>query len=241
MNNFPFFRIFADAAVDLIYPPLCIHCHSMRAHDEHLFCTNCLTQMEIIDPHLRCRYCFKEENVSQNQVCINCRTQSSPFHKIAGVFDYHGPPSTLIKKLKYANAPYLAEGIAALMAVQFHHLNWPMPDIITDVPCSWIREIDRGFNQSRLIAEHLSQLLKRPFSNLLKRNLDGYSQAGLSYQQRQDLPKDRYQLRSNGDITDQTILLVDDVMTTGATLNCCAEALQTGYPHQLYALVFCKA
>jgi ComF family protein len=160
---------------------------------------------------------------------------------VASVFAYEGPPATLVKKMKHGAKPYLAEGAAAWMAVQFFKLGWPKPDLITAPPISWLKQMDRGYNQSALIGESLSNYLECPYSDLLHRSIGGYSQAALTKEHRQKMEHNLYRLKRRVDIADKRILLVDDVMTTGATLKRCAEALYEGCPASLYALTFCKA
>jgi predicted amidophosphoribosyltransferase len=77
---------------------------------------------------------------------------------------------------------------------------------------------------------------------VLKRRSGDFSQAGLNHHQRLQLMQDEaIYLRDGVKLHDQTILLIDDVMTTGRSLQCCAKALFEGYPSELYALTFCRA
>lgn len=196
--------------------------------------------LDMLRPEQRCTHCFREIDFLY-QTCPFCRTKESSFHKVAAAFDYCGPAETLVKKMKYGNKPYLSEGMAAFMAAQFFNLNWPIPDIITSVPISPFRNLDRGYNQSRLIAEGLSHYIGSAYQELIYRQLGGYSQAGLNPAQRKSMPSNPFYLKKGVSIPDKCILLIDDVMTTGTTLEKCADALHEGYPAAVYALTFCKA
>jgi ComF family protein len=143
--------------------------------------------------------------------------------------------------MKYAQQPYLAKGAAAFMVAQWANLEWPMPDIVVPVPMSFTHWLERGYNQSELLAKEIATLLDRPMVNALGRKSGDYSQAGLSISQRRSLEGSRFYLRSNQLLYDKTILLIDDVITSGTTLNRCAEALMEGHPGVVYGLSFCKA
>lgn len=162
-------------------------------------------------------------------------------HRIASAFDYEGPAATLIKKLKYGRQPYLAEGAGAFLAAQFIHLEWPLPDVIIPMPMAALRKFDRGYNQSLLLAQVVGRLLNRPILDLLKRRSGDFSQAGLSRKQRQGLGENAITLKPTDKLRDKSILLIDDVMTTGSSLHRCAEALAGGHPENIYAITVCRA
>lgn len=225
---------------DLIFPPLCLHCDCVRKNGEKLFCVPCSQSMEMLDPASRCRYCFSNDT-GKGMVCKNCRGYSPLFQKVASVFDYSGPPATLIKKLKYGSKPYLAEGAAAFMTAQFMKLGWPLPDLVTSTPMAWLKELNRGYNQSKLMAQFFAEFINVPYKDILERNSSGYSQAGLNNIQRKCMKTNPYNLKNSVDISDLRILLIDDVLTTGTTLRKCGLALEEGCPMTLYTLTFCRA
>ncbi len=227
-------------ALDLFYPQVCMHCREIK-DDEGLFCAPCNVTLEMIDPAHRCHYCFSKGLTPTSKICKECRTQPIAFHRVGSVFNYEGPPATLIKKMKYGAKPYLAEGAGAFMAAQFDKLGWPTPDFVTSVPMSLLKRTDRGYNQSDLIAQAFSKFTGIPYKPLLIRSHSGFSQAGLSTEQRKSLVANPYTLKKNATIADLKILLIDDVLTTGTTLRKCADALYEGYPSTLYALTFCRA
>lgn len=160
---------------------------------------------------------------------------------LGAVFDHLGPAATLIQQMKYGGLSYLAKGAAAYLAVQFFALKWPLPDLIVPVPVSTLRFFERGYNQSFELAVALSVYLDRPVHDVLKRKNGGYSQAGLNRQLRVELNQSMFSLKRQARVQDKVVLLVDDVITTGSTLNCCAEVLQEQCPQAIYALAVCRA
>lgn len=233
-------QLFA-AFVNFIYPSACLHCTIPIGHGEGYFCQNCIAQFELINPEERCPYCFSADYDPKQRVCYPCFMEAPVFKRSAAAFDYHGPAAALVQKMKYANQPYLAKGVGAYMAVQMLKLEWPMPDLIVPVPLTLVHRISRGYNQSLLLAESLGSILKCPVQEVLRRRWLDHSQAGMSRKQRLGLEPDAFSLRKGIDIRDKVILLIDDVMTTGQTLNCCAEILYEGYPTAVYALTFCRS
>jgi ComF family protein len=161
--------------------------------------------------------------------------------KIAAAFDYEGPAATLMRQLKYGGQSYLAQGAGAYLTAQFLRLEWPMPDYIIPVPMSFMHWLDRGYNQSLLLAESMGEMIQRPVQDILYRRSGDYSQAGLSRWQRQELDGRTIRLNATLDLRDKTVLLVDDVMTTGSTIRKCAEVLMEAAPARIYGLVLCKA
>ncbi len=161
--------------------------------------------------------------------------------KVSAACEYIGPAATMIRLMKYGNQPELAQTAAAYMALQWVQLGWPRPDYIVPVPCSWLRRFERGYNQAELIARALGKMIDAPVNMSLKRRVGDFSQAGLSRGQRLQQSLNSFYLKNNDVFEGKTILLIDDVMTTGRTLNVCAEMLQCSFPSEIYGMTFCRA
>jgi len=194
----------------------------------------------MIDPIDCCAICFNVLAHDEYSPCQECRKIPQLYHRMGAVFDYQGPASSLIQSLKYGNQPYLAKGMAAFLFAQIQNLQWPLPDALVPVPLSWMRWLQRGYNQTHLIAEELSLFIQRPVLNVLGRRSGDHRQAMLNYQQRQTLKSENFQLLDHKKIQDKVIWVIDDVMTTGTTLRCCAETLCEAGPKHLYGLTFCR-
>ena len=149
--------------------------------------------------------------------------------------------ATLLRALKYGGQAQLADGAAAYLVAQWARLEWPCPDVIVPVPISLSHLLGRGYNQSLLLAEGLAKILGKPVLDPLKRSSDSYSQAGLTREQRRQLKPECLSLKTEKGLENASVLLVDDVITSGATLQCCAQALAQAYPQELYALSVCRA
>lgn len=230
---------FWRSIVSLIYPPLCLHCEMMMHDDQHLFCEGCQELLDPINPAERCPYCF-HVLLSEQRVCSEC-FKKPVFNRMASVFDYVGPAATLVKKLKYGDQPYLAKGAGGYLVTQWLQLDWPKPDVIIPVPSSFTRLLERGYNQSELLAQQVSMIIDVPMQNILIRRSGDYSQTALHWSQRKQLSGSNILLKEKHGIEDKCVLLIDDVMTTGSTMRRCAETLLEGCPNQIYGLTVCRA
>lgn len=226
--------------INLAYPPICLNCKEGMHDDAHPLCRDCLDLLELIEPAERCPYCFSADFIIEKKVCQDCAKRAPLLNGMAAAFDYVGPAACLIRRLKYSDQSYLANGLAAYMTAQFLRLEWPMPDLLIPVPIALTHWIDRGYNQSELLAQGMSELLKCPVKNALIRKSGDYSQAGLSHKQRLQLDGSLICLKKNQQLQDKCILLIDDVMTTGSTLCKCAEALMEDCPSHIYSLTACR-
>lgn len=232
---------FGKSFLDLLYPPLCLHCQECLEEDCYIFCRTCSLLLEQIDPATRCPICFSVDFNQELKRCNSrCKQDLKHFKRMASVFDYAGPPASLVKYLKYGGQDYLAKGGGAFLAAQFLVLDWPMPDYIIPMPMARLREWERGYNQSVLLAESFAKLIDCKISNCLRRKSGDFSQAGLDFQQRLNLKSDSFYVKDGDCLHGKVILLIDDVMTTGSSLNCCAEVLIPYFPEAIYALTLCR-
>ena len=152
-----------------------------------------------------------------------------------------GAAKCLIQEFKYQDRPYLAKSLAAFLLLQFEKLEWPQPDSIVFIPQSFSRWIDRGYNQSKLLAIELGRLLQVDVSDVLKKTDSHISQTLLELKDRKRLSSRAFSLKDGSSLEDKVILLIDDVYTTGTTIEKAAYALQEGHPKRIYALTLCRA
>lgn len=186
--------------LELIFPPFCWHCEEPSAFP-HPLCDSCLKLLDVLP-------------------------SSTPLI----TFEGQGPAWTLIKALKSGKAPRLAQGLAGYMALQYLKSHLPLPDFIVPVPQSLPRALKVGYNPSLFLAEHLGKALDRPVVQLLKRKRQLVCQMRVDRERRYRLSVENFQWRKKIPIAEKTILLVDDVMGTGATLRACAQRLNEGFP-----------
>lgn len=157
---------------------------------------------------------------------------------------FREPLRTAIHHLKYEQKPELAELLARYLVAVFRCAPWselrePVQAVIP-VPIHQERREERGYNQSELLAESFCRAVNLPLrAEWLYRWRVTPSQVGLSAAERQLNVADAF--RVNGPVLGQTILLIDDVYTTGATLQACADELARNGARRVYALSLAMA
>lgn len=235
-----FWSSLKESFLHLAYPAKCVHCSMSLPPASPYLCDSCGMLLERLNSQEHCRFCFCHLGGEEGSVCEECFQYPSSYMYRAAVFPYEGVAATLVRRLKYGSRPYLAKGMAAYLYLQWDSLGWPVPDALIPTPLSFLRKLERGYNQSELLAEELGKFLRCPIWNALKRRGGDYPQAALNFEQRQQLGGECFQLKSGYSLMHKNVLVIDDVITSGSTLERCAEALSVDSPCNLYALTFCK-
>lgn len=227
--------------LNFLYPPCCLHCDALIDEKKAFLCPSCFSLLSLINPIRRCNSCFNDGLLDGQLICQICEKNPPPWEFGASAFDYEGPAASLIIAMKYGNCSYLAKGLSGFMAAQFLSLNWPLPDLLIPVPVSFSRFMERGYNQSYLLAKGLGKILGKPVRNVLTRRSGDYSQAALPFKEREQLSHIAFSLKKTKALQGKRILLIDDVITTTSTLRACSEALLEGLPGEIYALTLCRS
>lgn len=217
-----------------LFPSLCLHCHEQVKETAILFCPACTPFFELIEPWCRCTRCFKE--IHRPGVCLECRQKKRWSLEVAAALEYIGPVTSFIHGLKYGRAPYLARAGASWMVLQWERLQWPQPEVIIPIPMPWMQKVSKGHDHASLLAKEIGKYLQVPVMQPLIRFSDGLPQGKKAKKHRLQLDSKEFSLRQKQTIADKTVLLVDDLLATGTTLQAAAEALSTGYPRKVYGL-----
>lgn len=220
--------------IDIIYPPRCHICGRFLSADEdrpssHHLCDNCLADLTPIT-HPICTACGFPFPASKGQdhLCEIC-LRKRPWYDLARApFVYSGPLMEAIQRFKYNSETQLISPLGTLFS-SFAREWIPNPkDFLTiPVPLHRRRLRERGFNQSLSLAKVLASELGTPLDYLtLVRKRYTRSQTGLGKEERRKNVKDAFSVIYPNIIEDENIVLVDDVFTTGYTLNECARTLK---------------
>lgn len=223
-----FVRQVGCAALDLLYPRVCAGCGQPAGYSGHLLCGDCLLGLPLIHPPY-CRCCGDpvEGQIEHAYECSFCRRRRPFFRAARSAVRYRGSVRNVIRSFKYTGMTALAEDCAPLIVatVRAHYASIPF-DAVVGVPLHRRRERIRGFNQSAILAHCVGKMLGVPAPQVvLDRRRDTPTQTGLSMAQRRGNVRNAFVVERPAWIEGRRILLVDDVMTTGATVNACSRAL----------------
>lgn len=213
-----------------IAPSDCLSCSS----EGSLICKWCVD--DVIMPHdSRCYKCNKL--TSNFAVCSACR-RKTPLKNVFIRTEYTGVPKELVQKMKFSYSVEAADIIADELMNTLPVL--PPETIIINVPTITSHQRMRGFDHSQKIAKKLSMLSGLEYCPVLTR-LNQASQVGSGRKQRMSQQQGAFRVRDNQIMKDQPILLVDDVITTGATLESAAETLKRSGARNILAAVFARS
>ena len=216
-------------ALDWIYPPVCAGC---GAPGDRL-CSVCDEKIALISGKI-CQVCG-EPISSRGDVCEVCSKNRPSFTSLRSLAKYAGVTRECIHALKYENNQALGEFFSRRLEKIVLTEDWQI-DLVLPVPLSRQRLAERGYNQAALVAKPLALRLGcvyNPFG--LKRTRDTKSQVGLSGEERRRNVVGAFAALPEI-VSGKAILVVDDVMTTGATMEACARALLDGGAETVYCL-----
>lgn len=214
------------AVRDLLFPPSCLQCRQ-RLPDSHLpfFCPNCLGDITIIRSPF-CTICGLPFTAGSNHLCGECVRGFYHFELARSAFAYRPPVSRLILGLKFGAQLHGLASLAHLARVSGSLEVFTLPDAIVPVPLHRKRLQQRGFNQATLIARScFPEWVERIEPNLLTRVRATVAQSSLSGRKRRRSLGNAFRVTSKSTVEKRRILLVDDVITTGSTVNECAKML----------------
>jgi ComF family protein len=198
---------------------------------------NCQSQVQLIH-EIVCESCGKMLDAPGK--CPDCLATPPPFTALRSWAVYSGPVRKAIHSLKYKGDITLGEILSRPLIELVGRLGWKF-DLLTPVPISLARKKMRGYNQSSILALPLAlgcAVTYQPRS--LVKILNTPTQVGLTAVQRRENVRQAFQARPNL-VRSKTVLVVDDVTTSGATMLACAEALLRAGAQKVYGLTLARA
>jgi ComF family protein len=234
---------FLKTILNIFFPNHCLHCEKI-INKEALFCTTCWSRLKFItDPKCRiCSYPFEIELIgkSSSLPCSKCIKDPPHFDKVITIFRYNEIIKKIISDLKYYDQTFIAKKIAKLL---YNKIQPELEniDLVTIIPLHRNKLKKRKFNQVALISKEIIKH-KKYIPDLLFRTKETQTQVKLTQKQRVANIKKAFMInRKHQDaIADKTILLIDDVMTTGATIEACAKALKKRKVKKIIVLTLAK-
>ncbi|PKL38126.1 MAG: hypothetical protein CVV44_13240 [Spirochaetae bacterium HGW-Spirochaetae-1] len=224
-----------EAIINILFPSWCLNCGiPVSSSDRHL-CVLCREKIEFV--HNACPVC---SGFVMDGVCLMCGNREIFFKKNIAIMEYTGVAKEILHHFKFSGKKRLSRllGGEALKAWE----SWGgKADMVTSVPMNPVKEWKRGYNQSKLVAQHVAKNSSIPYRDIMREKKDSKTQREQGYYNRFFNVLDRYFVKDTMDVTNKTILLVDDVFTTGATLNECSRIIRDAGAKAVFCLTLARA
>lgn len=230
--------------LDAVLPPRCPICRALISEQGHV-CPTCWLALDVIS-EARCGHCALPFLVEgENGLCGACIQTPPAFDGASAPVLYQGAGRDLILALKHSKQFAAVPAMARLIANDLTRNSAEVSemDMIVPVPLHWRRRLYRRFNQSQLLAAALAKSMRLPLDNTsLVKKRSTPSQGKFGREGRFDNVKAAFEVpdRCNGAIAGKKIILVDDVLTTGATAASCAHALKKAGADYVHVAVFAR-
>lgn len=222
-------KFIKDTVLWLFLTEHCRYCNALIGKGEEA-CDDCREALPRVTGE-RCRFC------GAGKERCGCKKHRMGYDGITSPFYYENGIKSGIQRLKFSGKEHLAYSFAEDMAKSvksdFGEVKF---DFICFVPFTAAQKIRRNYNQSELLAEHLSKMLKIPLKRVLIKLFETNTQHSMNVRNRRGNVFGVYDIKDGVDVKNKTILLVDDIRTTGATLDECAWILKIRGAKEVYCV-----
>lgn len=227
---------FINGFLKIVYPEehRCAFCSKQLKDRSGILCAGCASLLAFINDNI-CSNCGRPlPPGSIPFVCSECSNRDMHFDGGCMVFEFDGLVQDILHRLKYGGEAELAQTIGWFMSSKLKKMNWTI-DVIMPVPLHPDRLKERGFNQSHLLADAIGWECGIDVNpGVLIRDRNTESQVGLTRMERMHNVRGAFTVNGSGEVRGKRILLVDDIMTTGSTLDECSRALKEHGANKVY-------
>jgi ComF family protein len=231
------------AALNLVFPDECRICGASLDNFSNIpICSHCLSAPQPLLAEHFCRCCqtpfLNEAPLDETGLCRLCSGGLTSFDRSYSFGEYSGELRKSIHLLKYGGIQPLSRPLGKLLLSAVPRDD--VFDFIIPIPLHWRRRWKRGFNQSELLARTVAKRLGVPLCSGLKRLWATPSQAGLTNAQRRQNVAGAFVVSKKSLVVNKHVLLIDDVLTTGATVNAAAAALKKAGARRVTVLTLAR-
>jgi ComF family protein len=240
----PTLRRTAGALIDLVFPPQCLICGAVPDADGIRFCGECERTIarERAQPACpRCAASVAAYEVREGR-CSDCRGLRPHVAAMVRVGPYGKLLGHMLRRYKYKDRGDFGTVLSRWLAESVGRAPWlGQVEVVTCVPGHWSRRLIRPTYPAYELATSIARRLDLPFATLIRRTRLGPSQVGLTHAQRVVNVRGAFQVRRGIRFSKANVLIIDDVRTTGATLNECAKVLRRAGADKVFAAVVVRA
>ncbi len=231
----------AAAVVDRVLPRICLGC-ARPVSDRRsplLLCAPCRSRLELVDAARACSGCLRPLAPARAPAhrCGACRESPPAFESVRALWRYRPPLDGVLRAFKFGGLDFLGDALASAAAERFGSEIGIDFDRVVPIPLPWTRRIVRGYNQAERIGRPLARLLGLEFSESLARTGRPRAQSGLDREARRANAVGSFRVAHPGRVRGARILLVDDILTTGATVRAAAAELERAGACRIAVLV----
>jgi ComF family protein len=223
----------SERLLDLLFPTRCVNCRKPGG----ALCAECFASIRYLRPPF-CSRCSHPLPTAK-AVCPECRAHPRTITQIRAAAWHEGAMREAIHALKYNRRRDVVVPLANVLAPLVAQFDAPI-DFLTSVPLHADRERARGYNQAELLAEQTARAVRSTYVRVLERTRATADQIGLNAHERRKNVQDAFHAIGNS-MAGKNIALIDDVCTTGATLDACAAALFANGARGVYGLTVARA
>lgn len=230
-----FIRRFIYQLINVFFPSKCVCCGSGILLRENCLCAKCFGEIE--DVRNVCTLCSGSMIDGE---CVICSDREFFLDRNITLSEYTGVMKEILHNYKFNSRKRLSKHLACLAYLKMLECDISF-DIVTSVPISREKKWKRGFNQSEIIAKDLADRLNVKYFSTLRERSGFMIQKKLGYRDRFLNVLDRYEVNNRKTVENKRLLIVDDVITTGATINECARILKSFGSIEVYSLTIAGA
>ena len=242
--------MYFKGVLDAIYPRACLFCS--KPNEMGYICNDCFHHLFFESENSRCSICGSESMAPEKPgyVCFNCLQHRPAYDRVVVMTRYELAVRDLIHLFKYHHGYWLKDDLIRLLFVAYqmaYKEQGVAVDLVIPVPMMHSKHMERGYNQAAVLAKGVAKMAGLSYSERwLKRVPTGVrSQTELHRSERLANAKETYRLSlwarlHKRDLAGKRILLIDDVMTTGATMEICASLLKEAGAKAVYGLVIAR-
>lgn len=226
-------------AIDALLPPVCPGCRK-ESVTPHLLCAECWNSVNFIQKPF-CKCCGTPLAFASDQLsCVSCLIKPPLFDRGRSVFTYSEVGRDLVLRLKHSDSTHLSRCFGPWLKTSGAGF-WENADYIIPVPLYRWRLFKRQYNQATLLAKAVSNLTHVPvLTNCLIRKKSTESQGHKTIKERKQNVKDAFEIINHDQLKGKNVVLIDDVWTTGATLEACTKTLKKSGAKRVFVLALAR-
>ena len=230
--------------LDFIWPRTCEACGRPVDRPGRHFCSDCLNRLPFTPTDGCCRRCGRPaEKLDGEFLCEDCRVYKPSFDRAASALSFDGDAREAMNAFKFRNHLWLRDDLVDWMeAVARARFKVGEIDIVIAMPSTLWHRLDRGYNQCAYLARALARRLERPYvSFVLRRKGNPKKQGKLTEEDRRTNVIGTFGVLRKKAIAGKTVMVVDDIMTTGSTLSECAAELKRAGAGRVWCVTLARS